>query len=154
MYRRSYVPDSNINLLAALAARCVEETVALGRAVGLQYPKAYDVGFRLKEHPNLDGRCEITIRLGTTRHTYQDRWNMRGGQKGAETFMENLQRQASIAVHMWSNDNPSFAPDKESAEQMLRNMEDTEWLDTIARRAHDTARNASFTYPWGKLENH
>lgn len=154
MWRKAYFPDSNINLLAALVARYVEETVAFGRQLGILYPKEYDVGFKLKEHPIHDGRCEITIRVGTTKVTSQARWNARGGETAAAQFMETLSVLASNAVLTWSSDNPSFAPDEETAAKLLKHFDDPAWQKAASDRAFAVSRDAKFVYPWGKLENY
>lgn len=156
-HRLPHFPPQNVNLIAALAARNVEDTVALGRQFGMRYPKEYDVGFKLKEHPSFDGRCEITIRIGQTRHTYQDTWGVHDSKErakaGAERFMENLQRQASIAVHKWADDNPAFAPDRETAAKIVDHVNKPEWQEAAAKRAAETTKDSKFTYPWGKLED-
>jgi hypothetical protein len=98
-----YFTKSNIDLIAAVAARDIEQSIALGRQFGFRFPLEYKVGFRLREP--LPGRAFITIRIDDVRNEVQASYNM---QKG-EDFFRVLRMGCIQVVHTWAIQK-GFAP--------------------------------------------
>jgi hypothetical protein len=144
--RMSYFPPRNINLLSALVARVIAETVTLGRTFGYRFPAEYDVGFKLVEDVAQDGGATITIRVGQTKLTYHDRWHGRG-----TDWLEFLQLRAYEAVHRWAAENPAYLPAPADVKRFVEKMEDAGWREEAIQRSKTLVKDVTFTYPWGKL---
>lgn len=147
--RMPYFPPKNINLLSALVARVIAETVTLGRTFGYRFPEEYDVGFKLVEDAAQDGGATITIRIGQTKLTYHDRWHGRG-----LDWLDFLQLRASAVVHRWADENPSYLPAPADVKRFVDKMADAGWREEAVQRSKTLVKDVTFTYPWGKLTDY
>lgn len=145
-HRTPFFPPSNINLLSALVARVIAETVTLGQTFGYRFPKEYDVGFKLAEDAAMDGGATMTIRIDQTKLTYHDRWHGRGSD-----WLAFLQLRASEVVHRWADENPAYLPKPEDAKRFLDKLADPGKYEEAIQRSKTLAKDVTFTYPWGKL---
>jgi hypothetical protein len=101
-----YFNETNIALLAAVVARDIEQSVALGRQFGFRFPKEYRVGFRLREP--IPGRAFMTIRIDDVKHECQAFYDIRKG----EDFFRTLRMACTHVVHTWAIQK-GFAPSGE-----------------------------------------
>ena len=131
-----FFDSHTLNILAQLAARMVEETVALGRQFGYRYPHEYDVGFRLRELPNL--RALICLRVNDVPHAFEV------DHRDGDDFIMGIQRGASHLVHLWG-ERHDFAPSKEAASKVIEAMKKNGFEDRVVEAAREQMKNATYS---------
>lgn len=128
----------NIDLLTRIAAYSIEDSVALGRQCGINFPAQYTVGFKLIEVPDGDGRCTITLRVDATRVIYNDRYVVRM----PDRFFIQLHQKAHEVVLRWGDE---FLPSREAAHQLAMRAASPVWQNQAAAKAAEEAKKAVFS---------
>lgn len=136
-----YFDAANKHLLSLVVAYTVEETVAIGRQFGIQFPREYDVGVRLDESAKRDGGCIVAIRVNETRRSY----NMFYSWANSDAFFADLHRNAAETVNHWIRDNPTFTPDNATIAKFVAQMKSSAtWRGEVIERAKRVAATATF----------